>query len=324
MPSASLYNGVVWVSLDVALVDVVSHLDVSMVSPSTAPGVLHNPVGFASGPVISDSEDGVVDGGLAAVGVIVHTAVVVLERLRAGVDEDSVRAGSVNGVSHSGGAHGRSIPVGGDLGLGISIAVILAPSILSSVVVVRLHHLSSLSNDGLVSSGGPSSITGTISAVNKLLFGKIKEGTSGLRPGSLNSSCDSECPATSTSLLILDMGDHVVVPVVMGIGGAGEDDGLLLAPLWDLSSEDGVPFFLGPVSSLIDGGVEGVESLLVLGVVFVDESEGFSKHTLPKLLFFVAPVDLVVGLLEVRPFIGGSRSGHSDQGKDDKHLHFSG
>merc|ERR1719370_2200047 len=104
----------------------------------------------------------------------------------------------------------------------------------------------------------------------------------------------------------------------MAIGGAGEDDGLLLAPLWDLSSEDGVPFFLGPVSSLIDGGVEGVESLLVLGVVFVDESEGFSKHTLPKLLLFVAPVDLV----EVRPFIGRSRSGHSDQGKDDKHLHF--
>ena len=95
-----LDNWVVDVSLHVALVDSHPHADVSTVSPSASPGVLHDPVllAAASRHVISkqvkiwkkwrkkrkkneandlpDSQDGVVDGGLAARGIVVDTAAV--------------------------------------------------------------------------------------------------------------------------------------------------------------------------------------------------------------------------------------------------------
>jgi len=118
----------------------------------------------------------VVDGGLAARGIVVDTAVVALETLCAGIDEDGERRVGVEGVDHVWCVHGGDILVAGDVGDGIGV-VVLTPAILGSVGVVSLLHLSSLGHDGFISSGSPTSIAGSIATVHQLLFGEAVKGS---------------------------------------------------------------------------------------------------------------------------------------------------
>lgn len=263
-----------------------------------------------------------VDGGLAARGIVVDSAAVGLEALGAGIDEDGEGRVGVQGVGHAGCVHGGCVPVGGDVSNSLGVDI-LATVISGSVGVVTLKHLSSLGHDGLISSGSPSSIARSISTVDKLLFGETVQGSGRPSPGSLNGSCDGESPTGSTPLLILDSGDHVVIPEIVGIGGRGLAHGLNSTnSSGGLCGEDAGPLLVGPVRPLVDGGVEGGESSGVLGVVLVDEFKGFLEESLPLEFLTVAPVDLVVGLLEVLPLGGGGSSCHGDQSEDYTSLHF--
>jgi hypothetical protein len=55
------------------VVAVTAHLDVTVETPASAPGVLDQPVVGATVSTIANSEDTVVQAGRAAVGLVVHT-----------------------------------------------------------------------------------------------------------------------------------------------------------------------------------------------------------------------------------------------------------
>ena len=113
-----LYCWIVDISGHVALVDAHPHVDVPADAPAGGPAVLDDPVLVAvaaAGLVVADGQDGMVDAGLAAAGVVVDTAGVGLEAVRAGVNQDGEGGVGVQAVDHVGLVHGGHVAVAGDL-----------------------------------------------------------------------------------------------------------------------------------------------------------------------------------------------------------------
>ena len=207
-------------SAHASAVTVVGHLDVAVVSPGCAPGVLDEEVGLSVVSAVSDSEHTVVELGSTAGGVVEDTALVELEGHLVGLNGDG------GGSSLDGGLHG-----GGRVGLDVDVAGVVsdtgnggvAGSISGLVWVVGLE----ISLVGLVPlecalHGATRASHGSVVvAINELLLGEGLEGSVRDEVGTLKSAGGREGPAGSALALVLHWGDCSRGDPVDLIGGGG-------------------------------------------------------------------------------------------------------
>jgi len=268
-----------------------SDLDVSLVSPSSSPGVSDDVVVLSVLGSVSDSGDGVVEGG-SALGRVEDSSSVHLEDSGVGL----------NGHGHGSGSDGSLELVDGlglNLGVGLDVNLSLGGGGLAalgsgSVGVVRLELLSVLLGVG-EGVGLPSTVAsvGSGVAVDELLLGEGEE-LSGLdEVVSLDGGGGREGPAGSALSLVLHGVDGSLGSPVDGVGEVlGVEDGGLgeLKGGGGLVSEESLVLEVGHGGELVVsdgegvlGGVDLLDLLVLLGelleseVVLLGGSEGESE-----------------------------------------------
>ena len=170
------------------------HPDETVLTPARAPGVSHDVVLNTVVLAPADGDDGVVDGGRAAVGDSDNTGLVLSEDVVAGgnsnVDGLLGETGQVVG-----GAIG--LTVGGNVGDSLAF-IVLAIAVLGSVGVVRLGHSLAVL-EPVVGPEVPATVatfvTSGAGAVNELLLGHDDKVVAGNFPGGLDGLNGGESPA---------------------------------------------------------------------------------------------------------------------------------
>jgi hypothetical protein len=220
-----------------------SDLDISLISPWGTPWVSDEIVVLSTFGTITDSGDGVIEGGTAWGGVE-DTTGVHLEDVGIGLDGDGSWGGHNGGLKLVNGLWGNvvdgsnvNLTLGGGGG---------AWSVSGGIWIVR----GELLTVGLEISHGvglPTTVTSIWGGVtvNNLLLGKIEEGSGGKEVSGLNGGSGGESPAWSTLTLVLD-----------GVNGA------LGSPVNGVLEDWGIE---GGVLGWLSGSLES-EELLVLEV----------------------------------------------------------
>merc|ERR1719186_2411614 len=197
MLTSFLHSGVADIILEPAHVAAHSHMDISIISPPSAPGVLHDPVRIRSRLVVPHGQDSVVELTVLAQTVVVDSTAVVLEG-RSSVHGD--RQGVTN--LNQSGLH--LVLVRGNLFVSADVAdelaVVLATlSVVCCVGVGLLRLDPPFTGDVLP----PVDHVATVAvvaphAVNHLLLAHRHQLSVCLGPDSLDSSRGAEGPAAST------------------------------------------------------------------------------------------------------------------------------
>merc|ERR1712168_694320 len=265
-----------WLSLGVAshggnatlVVLSLGHLDVSSLSPDSAPRVLDNPVVLASLATVSNSQDTMVERVAGAVGLVVDTAGVQLEGVVGSVDGNGDRD------------HSNSL-----------LKVTLVTEVVGGVSAVRLGHLvgvgllsvdSTVLEDVLEGDVGVAAVAGVVVGVtvHQVLLGEGDEVARGNGVSALDSSDGGESPAGAALALVLDRGDSAIISPVHG------QRGLDIGKVSSLHAldrpESGVEvdkLVVGQISKLVDAQPVGVFACLVLSVVLLDQGQVLGKDS---------------------------------------------
>merc|ERR1712168_1085231 len=216
-----------WLSLGVAshggnatlVVPSLGHLDVSSLSPDSAPRVLDNPVVLASLATISNSQDTMVEGVAGAVGLVVDTAGVQLEGVVGGVDGNGDRDHSNSPLKVT--LVTEADPLGARDG-GSQVVVRVSAVRLSHLVGVGLLSVdSTVLEDVLEGDVGVAAVAGVVVGVtvHQVLLGEGDEVARGNGVSALDSSDGGESPAGAALALVLDRGDSAIISPVHGQRG---------------------------------------------------------------------------------------------------------
>jgi len=278
------------------VVTVARHPDVAVHAPRGTPRVLDDPVIRAARRAITYSQDTVVKLSGAAVGSVVDTAGVELERVVGSIDgnRDWADGGYSNLKSRFGTRLNILVSSEGRTAVG---SVVLASTILSGVRVAGFSVNSVVVDDVLESIIHQTTVTSVVAfslrAVNQVLLGETDKLTSVQSMSTFQGTGGRERPARAALALVLDTSNNALGPPIYRRGERnsvqdfrlrGNADFYLLQTL-----VESVEFLVGEIGELVhsDGEAEAllVEFLNKLVVVLPD---------LPPVLELLVEVDFVV------------------------------
>merc|ERR1711936_1203262 len=239
------------------------HVDVTILTPALSPRVLDNPVGLRGSFVVTNNQNSMVEFSFNALGIVVDSLLVMLERTSCMDCNGDGVANLVKGFLQVMFIVSNRFMASDACHCLAAVVPALLP-FLAFIWIIFLAHDPILC--GVPCRSHVSAAAGSRPAIHKLLFTDTQELANLKSPDTLNPTSCRECPATATTTLALHLSDKAGLTMVKQVGAVLSLSKSLAFTLIqvNVSQSEVLHLLCSPVRSLVESEGEGFLFLLVL------------------------------------------------------------